>query len=229
MKIICKQGIIVVILFSLIIMLFGCGKDFSNNSISSDSKTDYDSLLNSEKELSDINSYEDNYILKEDNNIKLLFASQEKYYISQGYIEPHFMVYWIDNDDYAYSAIWKTNDNEPTKAFKETDSFENTKKIGLVSFDEDFANIVNDISDKELIKHEYEEQDVEFYGKWLYGCQYVTFSGSPLLIYHVTPDFSEYLNDSQTTALVNKLYEEPTFQQAREIWNEIYEVCSKSN
>ena len=172
--------------------------------------------------------HDGDYIVKGDNTIKLLFASQEEYYISQGYIEPHFMIYWIDNDNYAYSAMWKTNDYEPTKAFEMVDSFENIEQLGNTSFADDIDTIIDDISRKELLRHEYEEQDVESYGKWLYGCQYMM-SGSPLLIYHVTPDFSEYLNDSQTTSLVNNLYAEPTFQQACESWNEIYEECGNPN
>lgn len=158
-----------------------------------------------------------------DNEIKVLYATQEQIYISQGYIEPHYMIYYIDKNDNAYSAMWKTNDVEPSKAIDMIDDFVNIEQLGTVSFENDIDSIIDEISQKELVEYENEELDVDSYKVWIYGCQYVTSSGSPLLIYQYTSDFSKYLNDSQTTPLVNSLYNNPTFQAALKNWSKIYD------
>lgn len=173
-------------------------------------------------------SPESDHTRNTDNEIKVLYATQEQIYISQGYIEPHYMIYYIDKNDNAYSAMWKTNDAEPSKAIYMSGDFVNTEHLGTVSFEDDIDSIIDEISQKELVEYENEELDVDSYKGWLYGCQYVTSSGSPLLIYQYTSDFSKYLNDSQTTPLVNALYSEPTCQAARENWNKIYDDAANA-
>ena len=160
-----------------------CACDFSEqeNSI-------VDSITDSNTENKSENSVEFDNI---DSNLKFLCAWQEEYYIHQGYIAPHYLIYYITEDNNAYSALWETDNTTPTNAILSINDFINTEELGKINFDID--NLLLKVSTQELVIQEESEQlDIDIANTWFYG--YINNNNNN------TKQFLFYQNGSNITA-----------------------------
>ncbi|MDE7120933.1 MAG: hypothetical protein K2O42_02095 [Oscillospiraceae bacterium] len=159
------------------------------------------------------------------NHVKLLCAWQDTYYIQQGYIAPHYMIYYVTDENQAYSAFWETDELTPDNAILHMDDFTNTEALGEISFDPD--HLLAEVRTQELtFKTESEQLDIDEPNIWFYG--YQSNPDNPdetdqFLFYQTGDNIPDKrVQTDEGIELVNQLYSESTFEDARFQWSSFY-------
>ena len=165
----------------------------------------------------------DNHIsISNPNHVKLLCAWQNDYYIQQGYIAPHYLIYYVTDENQAYSAFWETEETTPDNAIISMDDFTNIAELGEISFDPD--HLLAEVRTQELAyKTDSEQLDTDEPEIWFYGYQNNPDETDQFLFYQ-TGDHIPAMS-VQTDAgieLVNQLWSESTFADARFQWSSFY-------
>lgn len=165
---------------------------------------------------------ESNYIsINNTNHLKLLCAWQNDYYIHQGYIAPHYLIYYVTDENQAYSAFWETDETTPNNAILSMDDFTNTEELGKISFDPD--HLLSEVSTQELtIETESEQLDIDEPNIWFYGYNSSQDVTNQFLFYQSGNITEKRIQTDEGTELVNQLYSESTFEDARFKWSAFY-------
>lgn len=189
--------------------LCACNSDFSEQK---------NSVTNSDTENKSKNSTEFYSI---SSNIKLLCAWQREDYIHQGYIASHYLIYYVTDENQAYSAFWETNETTPDNAILHMDDFTNTEELGKISFDPD--HLLSEVSTQELtIETESEQLDIDEPNIWFYGYNSSQDVTNQFLFYQSGNITEKRIQTGEGTELVNQLYSESTFEDARFKWSAFY-------
>lgn len=209
----------------LLLALCLCACDFTKqqNSITDSNISDISNISNIENNTE--NKSENSIEFQNINcNLKFLCAWQSEYYIQQGYIDSHYFIYYITEDNHAYSALWKTDDKSPENAILSIDNFTNIEELGEISFAID--DLLLEISTQELVIQEESEQlDIDEINIWFYG--YV--SNKQFLFYQTGNITAKKIQTAEATELINQLYSESTFGDARFQWSNFYSHLGEEN
>ena len=168
----------------------------------------------------------DNHIsISNPNHIKLLCAWQNSHYVNGGYIAPHYLIYYVTDENQAYSALWETEETTPDNAILHMDDFTNTEALGEISFDPD--SLLAEVSTQELIKTESEQLDIDEPDIWFYG--YQQNPADQFLFYQTGDNVSEMrVQTDEGIELINQFWSESTFADARYQWSSFYGNLSES-
>ncbi|MDE5883511.1 MAG: hypothetical protein K2H29_00285 [Oscillospiraceae bacterium] len=156
------------------------------------------------------------------NHLKLLCAWQDYYYILEGYIASHYMIYYVTDENQAYWALWETEETTPDNAILHMDDFTNTEALGEINFDPD--HLLAEVRTQEFTYGtQLEQLDTDEPDIWFYGYQNNPDETDQFLFYQTGDHISDMrVQTDEGIELVNQLYSESTFADARFQWSSFY-------
>ncbi len=205
----------IIIFIFLVLVLTGCSDSVPSQKVDAISDSQAESVTSVDTANTEL--------VVDDHNVRFLCAWQNRSYIDDGRIAPHYMIYYVKSNGTSYSAFWETIDESPKMAIAHFEDFTNVIELDTID-DTKIGNIYDHflcISNQGLdtVKLEGEELDISIPNEWWYGyvggmadetrqvCFYQYYNGN-----------RQQIDEAETRLIINELYDTSSFLEARNIW-----------